>query len=98
MSDTPEMAEWKRRYGFSPTESVNHDELRMFAQEAKSRAKSWCFGCDKRMRVCEMKLITRRLNPYVQIDEGETDYIATPNRIRMCPECFKREHEEGEGR
>jgi hypothetical protein len=41
------------------------------------------------MPVSEMVLITRAIDPYVQIDESEGDYIAKNNRVRMCPDCFK---------
>lgn len=65
----------------------------MAAEDSQSKKKSWCLGCDKHMPVKEMKLITRGIDPYVQIDEGETDYIAKSNRIRMCPACFAEHYE-----
>ena len=67
MSDTPEMAAWKRKHGITdnPAEPVNQEH----------------------MMIREMKLITRRDNPYVQFDESDSDYIAEEYRVRMCPEC-----------
>jgi len=85
--------EWKARHGIDPKRDVNQDELLMSVEESRSKEKSWCLGCDKHMPVREMKLITRSTDPYVQIDEGETDYIAKTNRIRMCPACYKEQYE-----
>lgn len=98
MSDEPEnndaeIAAWKQRHGIDPAIEVNQDELRMAGEETKSKAKAWCFGCDKYMPVCEMKLLTRRVDPYVQFDEGETDYIVKDCRVRMCHTCFKEKYE-----
>jgi hypothetical protein len=85
--------EWKARHGIDPKRVVNQDELLMSVEESRSKEKSWCLGCDKHMPVREMNLITRSTDPYVQIDEGETDYIAKTNRIRMCPVCYKERYE-----
>ena len=83
------MAAWKAKHGIdAATDETNHQELRMLAQEQQSKGMAWCFTCDKHMPIREMKLITRRTDPYLQIDEGETDYIAEENRVRMCPKCF----------
>lgn len=84
---------WKLRHGINPKRDVNQDELLMSVEESRSKEKSWCLGCDKHMPVREMKLITRSTDPYVQIDEAGTDYIANRNRIRMCPACYKDEYE-----
>jgi hypothetical protein len=83
------LAQWKARHGLDPAVDQNQDELRMTAEEQASKETSWCLGCDKEMPVREMKLITRRIDPYVQYDEGETDHIAPSFRVRMCPQCFK---------
>lgn len=85
--------EWKLRHGIDPKRDVNQDELLMSVEESRSKEKSWCLGCDKHMPVREMKLITRSTDPYVQIGEGETDYITKSNRIRMCPACYKEQYE-----
>jgi hypothetical protein len=86
-----ELAEWKRRNGL-PKEPVNQDELLMAVEENSSKESSWCLGCDKEMPVREMKLITRSIDAYVQIDEGETDYIKPDCRVRMCPKCFEEKY------
>ena len=67
---------------------MNQDELRMASEESQAEGKAWCFGCDKHMPIKEMKLITRRVDPYLQCDEGETDYIKKYFRVRMCPPCY----------
>ena len=83
------LQEWKERYGIGHMRDTNQDELLMAAEESQAKGKSWCFGCDKHMLIREMKLITKTLDPYTQCDEGEGDYIAKENRVRMCPECFE---------
>lgn len=88
-----QLAEWKKKHGLDPSIDHNPDELRMAAEEQQSRESSWCLGCDKKMKVRDMKLITRRIDPYVQYDETECDYIAKSFRVRMCPECFKERYE-----
>jgi hypothetical protein len=93
-----DLAAWKVRHGIDPTRPVNQDELLMSVEESRSKAKSWCFGCDKEMPVREMKLITRSVDPYVQIDEGETDYIEMDCRVRMCPPCFDEKYSRNESR
>lgn len=91
MSYDTELAEWKRRNGL-PKEPVNQDELLMAVEENTSKENSWCLGCDIAFPVREMKLITRSIDPYVQYDHGETDYIKKDCRVRMCPECFAEEY------
>lgn len=93
MSDTPEIAAWKVRHGIEPNREINHDELKMAAEESQSKAKAWCLVCDKHMPVKEMKLITRAIDAYKQIDDGPSDYISKRLRVRMCPECFRFEYE-----
>lgn len=85
---------WKAKNGFVDVDETNPDEVRMAAQEQASKKKAWCFECDKHMPVREMRLITRKIDPYTQTDEGPTDYIAESNRVRMCPECFKERYED----
>lgn len=68
--------------------NTNHDELLMAVEESRDNGTDWCFGCDKELPVREMKLITLRTDHYLQCDEGEGDYIAKENRVRMCPACF----------
>jgi hypothetical protein len=88
-----ELAAWKAKHGIdSATDETNPEELRMLAEEQAAKGKSWCFGCDQHMPIREMKLITRRTDAYVQIDEGEGDYIAKSNRVRMCPKCFNEQY------
>jgi hypothetical protein len=89
------LEEWKTKHGLDPKVEQNEHELRMAAEEQASKKTSWCLNCDKDMPVREMKLITRRIDAYVQYDEGETDYIAPDCRVRMCPECFKERYENG---
>lgn len=93
VNNSPEMDEWKKRHGMESNRDVNQDELLMAAEESQSKTESWCIGCDKHMPAREMKLITRSIDPYKQMDEGETDYISKSNRVRMCLECFKEEYE-----
>lgn len=92
MSYEQEIAEWKARHGL-PKEHVNQDELLMAAEESRSKEKCWCMGCGNEMPVKEMKLVTRSIDPYLQIDESESDYIRADERVRMCPECFKERYE-----
>lgn len=96
MSYETELAEWKAKHGISEIAESNPDEMRMTAEERISTKNAWCLGCDKLMPVREMKLITRRIDPYVQIEDGPSDYIHRSNRVRMCPACFKSEHEDDE--
>lgn len=88
-----QLAEWKAKHGLDPKAETNQDELAMAAEEQASKKESWCLGCDKQMPVPQMKLITRAIDAYVQIDESEGDYIAKDNRVRMCPECFRERYE-----
>lgn len=85
--------QWKARHGIDPKRPVNQDELLMNVEESRSKKKSWCLGCDSLLPVREMKLITRSIDPYVQFDEGGTDYIDPECRVRMCLSCFKDEYE-----
>lgn len=84
-----QLAEWKAKHGLDARTDQNPDEARMVAEEQASAERSWCLGCDKEMLVSQMKLITRRIDPYVQTDETFLDYITEWNRVRMCPDCFK---------
>lgn len=90
-----QLDEWKAKHGLSDVATSNPDEMRMAAEEQVANGKSWCLSCDKEMPILEMKLITRHIDPYVQIDEGETDYIRPFNRVRMCPGCFKEKYIDG---
>jgi len=92
MSDSPEMTARKSRRGLDSARVVNQDELLMAAEESLSKSMAWCIGCDRHMPVKEMKLITRSIDAYKQIDEGPTDYISKLNRVRMCPKCFDEEY------
>ena len=86
------MAAWKARHGVGYSRDVNQDELLMAAEESQAKGKAWCMGCDKHMPIREMKLITRSIDAYKQIDENPGDYIAKSNRVRMCPACFEEEY------
>lgn len=94
-TDTSERDAWIARHGGNPKEEVNHAELRMVAEEKLAKGKYWCLGCDAQLPIMEMKLITRKIDPYVQIDEGPTDYITKNNRVRMCAKCFEEQYGEG---
>lgn len=83
------LAEWKLKHGLNPHINESPDEIRMIAEELASKKTAWCFECDKEMPVREMVLITRRIDPYLQTDENEGDYIAKDERTRMCKTCFK---------
>lgn len=85
------LEQWKARHGLD--KAVNPHELRMAAEERASKGSAWCFQCDREMPVREMKLITRRVDPYTQCDDGATDYIAPSNRVRMCPSCFSERYD-----
>ncbi len=89
-----QLADWKARHGLDPKRDQNQDELLMLAEEHASKGTTWCFGCDKEMPIAQMKLITRAIDPYLQTDEGETDYIAKSHRTRMCPECFAERYQQ----
>lgn len=88
-----QLAQWKLNHGLNTKDEQNPEEIRMIAEDQKSKHTSWCLGCDKEMPIREMKLITRQVDPYVQYDEGETDYISPSFRVRMCPECFKEHYD-----
>ena len=85
---------WKAKQGLTDTDTSNPEEMRMLAEQKLSTEKSWCLGCDAHLPVKDMVLITRRLDPYVQIDEGPTDYISKANRIYKCPACYKADEDE----
>ena len=85
---------WKAKQGLTRADETNPYELRMIAEQKLSHELSWCLGCDKKLPVTEMIIITRRTDPYVQTDEGPTDYITKPNRIYMCPDCYKAQYED----
>lgn len=91
-TDTTERDAWIAKHGANPKAEVNHYELRMFAEEKLAKGKAWCLGCDRHMPITEMKLVTRKIDPYVQIDEGPTDYITKNNRVRMCGKCFEEQY------
>lgn len=78
-----QLAEWKSRHGINPDHAVNQDELLMAVEESAAKGKHWCFGCDVRFPIRDMKLITRSIDPYLQCDEGETDYIAKYHACAM---------------
>lgn len=84
-----QLAKWKENHGVDPNSETNQDELAMAAEEQASKLESWCLGCDKKMPISQMKLITRSIDPYVQIDGTDSDYISKGNRVRMCPQCFE---------
>lgn len=100
MSDTEEyeakLAAWKEKHGINSKCDVNAEELSMLAEDKASKKKAYCAGCDEHMPVPEMRIITRRVDPYYQTYDGEGDYIPESDRMRMCPECFKNEYEGGE--
>lgn len=93
MNKPETLDEWKMRHGINPKRDVNQDELLMSVEESRAKGTSWCFGCDNEMPIREMKLITRSVDPYLQIDESEGYYIANLNRVRMCPACFQANYE-----
>lgn len=96
-TDTSELDDWKAKHGADPKRDVNHYELRMLAEEKLAKGKSWCIGCDVHMPIKDMKLITRAIDPYLQTDEGPTDYITKNNRVRMCAKCFDEQYGDGGG-
>lgn len=83
-----ELEKWKDKNGLGQVVDNNPDEIRMAAEEAKAKGKSWCLGCEKHMMIREMKLITRSVDAYVQFGEWEGDYIPQANRVRMCSDCY----------
>lgn len=92
------LAAWKAKHGVTDREA-DGPELRMLAQDAKDTSKDYCLGCGEQFRVCDMTLITRSIDPYVQYDDEhprEDDYIAKQHRVRMCKPCFKRDYEDTE--
>ena len=89
-----QLNEWKARHGLkSVTDHHNQDELLMAAEESQSKGKAWCVECDDHLPIRDMRLITRSIDHYIQVDEGPSDYIAKGNRVRMCPKCFKDRYE-----
>lgn len=89
---------WKEKHGIHPYPNPSQDDLLMAAEESTAKGKSWCFGCDKKMPIREMKLITRRIDSYCQCDESEGEYIAKENRVRMCPKCFEENYGQNDER
>lgn len=90
------LAEWKAKHGLDPAGETNPDEMRMAHEESQAKGRSRCVACDKHMPIREMKLITRAIDAYIQIDESEGDYISKSNRVRMCPDCFNEHYTEQE--
>ena len=86
---------WKAKHGITGKER-NHAEIAMHAEQQISPDKSWCFMCDKHLPVRELKLITRRLDPYCQTHDGPDEYIPKRHRVYMCPDCFKEHHPESQ--
>lgn len=96
MSDSPEMAEWKRKHGISDTSAPTDQqsaEARMAEEDKVSTQKHDCIWCGAPFDVKDMRVITRRDDPYIQIDESEADYIPEHNRIHCCQECYKDTYE-----
>lgn len=92
-----ELAAWKARHGLNATPDSNSSELLMASEDAKSNEDSWCMACGKQMPVKEMRIVTKRIDPYMQLDEQDVesdgDYIREENRVRMCPPCFTEKYE-----
>lgn len=77
---------WKAKHGIGRAE--NSAEGWMLAQEMESERKDRCITCAKEMPIMKMELITRSIDPCVQLSKGFGDYIPVADRVRMCPECF----------
>lgn len=96
-----QLAEWKAKHGVTtPTGDEIDPEDVMVAEDAKRPGKDYCGHCAAQFRIADMRLITRRDDPYIQYDEDEPsnkpDYwIAVKHRVRACKPCFK-EHYESE--
>lgn len=97
------LAAWKARQGlpFDATGEVDHVAL-MVAEDAKRKGKDYCGHCAEPFAIADMRLVTRKDDPYIQYDEDEPSnrpdwYIQVQHRVRMCKPCFKHEYEDGDG-
>lgn len=104
MSDYEDrLSKWAANHGVVPHQPGSIEEA-----EAKDAALK---ACDKRMPgddycvicghgpqpISGMMLITRRDDPYTQIDDmdddgGDDDVAKEENRVRACPKCFEEEY------
>lgn len=99
------LADWKARMGIPATMTGDAGEIDgetlMVADDAKRKGKGYCVRCAEQFKICDMRLITRKEDPYIQMDESETPgkpdwWIAIGERVRMCRPCFKIEYESEE--
>ncbi len=96
-----QLAEWKAKNGVTTPagEDINPEDV-MVADDAKRAGKDYCVHCAERFKIADMRLISRRDDPYIQFDEdgehsGKPDYwIAVQHRCRACKPCFKEHYEE----
>lgn len=100
------LAAWKAKMGFPEGTAGDAGEIDgetlMIAQDAKRKGRDYCGRCTERFKICDMRLITRKDDPYIQMDESESPgkpdwWIAVGERVRMCKPCFKIEYESEEG-
>lgn len=96
----------RREYAkFGPIDLMDTKRLKKFADKfrvdpqvmairlGQLSKSSLCIWCGAPFDVKDMRVITRRDDPYIQMDESEADYIPEHNRIHCCQECYKDTYE-----
>lgn len=83
------LAAWKTGVGLDKVDLSNPDEMRMIAEDHVSKKETWCFGCDEKMPVSQMHLITRRIDPYIQMFEGTGDFIPKKTALECARNASK---------
>ncbi len=96
-----QLAQWKARNGITTAEGKDIEpEDVMVADDAKRAGKDYCGRCAEQFKICDMRLVTRRDDPYIQMDDdgeehGKPPYwIPIKDRVRMCKPCFKTQYED----
>lgn len=96
-----DLAAWKARHGVIQPGGIDDPEELMALEDAKRPGNCYCMGCAEEFPIAQMRLITRRDDPYLQFDDdGETQsnrpdwYIKVDQRVRMCRPCFKEKYED----
>jgi glyoxylase-like metal-dependent hydrolase (beta-lactamase superfamily II) len=101
------LAEWKTKHGYvaplgpeSTADEWAAADAAQKAADAKLKGEDYCVLCGHGPQpISGMVLITRRDDPYIQIDDSEDeeddDEDALPkveNRVRACPKCYAIEY------
>lgn len=99
-----QLAAWKAKHGLTTSAGEDIDPEDMMAvDDAKRPGNCYCMGCAEEFPISAMRLITRRQDPYLQMEDDEPVesnrpdwYIKVENRVRMCAACFKEKYEDDE--